>query len=100
MPLLIFYPFARLEIPFNSFMGQGLEGMYNLAQKCVQMKPMSSPHKLLRLIIGIIGENTEVSYVDLKLLGCIVHCFTPYCFYSYKHLQVVLAECSRGFGPW
>uniref|UniRef100_A0A6N2NGF3 Nuclear pore complex protein Nup85 n=3 Tax=Salix viminalis TaxID=40686 RepID=A0A6N2NGF3_SALVM len=50
----------------------GLEGMYNLAQKCVQMKPMSSPHKLLRLIIGIIGENTEV----------------------------VLAECSRGFGPW
>ncbi|KAF9662264.1 hypothetical protein SADUNF_Sadunf18G0035000 [Salix dunnii] len=50
----------------------GFEGMYNLAQKCIQMKPMSSPHKLLRLIIGIIGENTEV----------------------------VLAECSRGFGPW
>ncbi|KAJ6674150.1 FROUNT PROTEIN-RELATED [Salix viminalis] len=50
----------------------GFEGMYNLAQKCVQMKPMSSPHKLLRLIIGIIGENTEV----------------------------VLAECSREFGPW
>eukprot|EP00258_Populus_trichocarpa_P029855 XP_024445874.1 nuclear pore complex protein NUP85 [Populus trichocarpa] len=50
----------------------GFESMYNLAQKCVKMKPMSSPHKLLRLIIGIIGENTEV----------------------------VLAECSRGFGPW
>ncbi|KAH8482594.1 hypothetical protein H0E87_029878 [Populus deltoides] len=50
----------------------GCESMYNLAQKCVKMKPMSSPHKLLRLIIGIIEENTEV----------------------------VLAECSRGFGPW
>ncbi|KAL3566281.1 hypothetical protein D5086_031696 [Populus alba] len=50
----------------------GFESMYNLAQKCIEMKPMSSPHKLLRLIIGIIGENTEV----------------------------VLAECSRGFGPW
>lgn len=50
----------------------GFESMYNLAQKCVKMKPLSSPHKLLRLIIGIIGENTEV----------------------------VLAECSRGFGPW
>ncbi|KAG6739409.1 hypothetical protein POTOM_057005 [Populus tomentosa] len=50
----------------------GFESMYNLAQKCIKMKPMSSPHKLLRLIIGIIGENTEV----------------------------VLAECSRGFGPW
>ncbi|CAK7353188.1 unnamed protein product [Dovyalis caffra] len=50
----------------------GFESMYNLAQKCIQMKPMSTPHKLLHLIIGIIGENTEV----------------------------VLAECSRGFGPW
>ncbi|XP_065849595.1 nuclear pore complex protein NUP85 isoform X2 [Euphorbia lathyris] len=50
----------------------GLESMYNLAQKCIQLKPMSSPHKLMQLIIGILGENTEV----------------------------VLAECSRGFGPW
>ncbi|WCJ29519.1 Nuclear pore complex protein NUP85 [Euphorbia peplus] len=50
----------------------GLESMYSLAQKCIQLKPMSSPHKLMQLIIGILGENTEV----------------------------VLAECSRGFGPW
>uniref|UniRef100_A0A5B7BKJ9 Nuclear pore complex protein Nup85 n=1 Tax=Davidia involucrata TaxID=16924 RepID=A0A5B7BKJ9_DAVIN len=50
----------------------GLESMYSLAQKCMQLKPPSSPHKLLGLIIGILGENTEV----------------------------VLAECSRSFGPW
>ncbi|GFS35424.1 hypothetical protein Acr_00g0039810 [Actinidia rufa] len=50
----------------------GLESMYSLAQKCMQLKPMSSPHKLMRLLIGIVGENIEV----------------------------VLAECSRSFGPW
>ncbi|CAK9184883.1 unnamed protein product [Ilex paraguariensis] len=50
----------------------GLESMYNLAQKFMQLKPVSSPHKLMRLIIGILGENTEV----------------------------VLAECSKSFGPW
>lgn len=54
--------------PFTS----GLESMHALAQKCMQLKPTSSPHKLMRLIIGILGENTEV----------------------------VLAECSRSFGPW
>ncbi|XP_028056570.1 nuclear pore complex protein NUP85 isoform X2 [Camellia sinensis] len=50
----------------------GLESMYSLAQKCMQLKPMSSPHKLMGLLIGILAENTEV----------------------------VLAECSRSFGPW
>ncbi|GFS44894.1 hypothetical protein Acr_00g0092700 [Actinidia rufa] len=50
----------------------GLESMYSLAQKCMQLKPMSSPHKLMRLLLGILGENIEV----------------------------VLAECSRSFGPW
>ncbi|XP_038711707.1 nuclear pore complex protein NUP85 isoform X2 [Tripterygium wilfordii] len=50
----------------------GLESMYNLAQKCIQLKPMMSPQKLMRLIIAILGENAEV----------------------------VFAECSKGFGPW
>lgn len=50
----------------------GLESMYNLAQKCIQLKPGSCAHKLIELIIGILGENTEV----------------------------VLAVCSRSFGPW
>ncbi|KAE8693632.1 Nuclear pore complex protein NUP85 [Hibiscus syriacus] len=50
----------------------GLESMYGLAQKSIQLKPMASAHRLMGLIIGIIGENTEV----------------------------VLAECSKGFGPW
>ena len=39
---------------------QGLEGMHNLAQKCVESKPVNTSHKLLRLLIGILGENTEV----------------------------------------
>ncbi|XP_050363703.1 nuclear pore complex protein NUP85 [Argentina anserina] len=50
----------------------GLESMYSLAQKCLQLKPMSGPHRLIDIILGILGENTEV----------------------------VLAECSRAFGPW
>ncbi|KAK7320796.1 hypothetical protein VNO77_30601 [Canavalia gladiata] len=50
----------------------GIESMHNLAQKCIQLKPSSSTHRLTGLIIGILGENTEV----------------------------VLAECSREFGPW
>ncbi|XP_060208342.1 nuclear pore complex protein NUP85 [Lycium barbarum] len=50
----------------------GLESMHNLAQKCMQSKPVSSPHKLFGLILGILGENNEV----------------------------VLAECSKSFGPW
>ncbi|KAM6559555.1 hypothetical protein CsatA_028794 [Cannabis sativa] len=50
----------------------GLESMYSLAQKCMQLKPSSNAHRLVELMIGILGENTEV----------------------------VLAECSRAFGPW
>ncbi|KAL3361227.1 hypothetical protein AABB24_014232 [Solanum stoloniferum] len=50
----------------------GLESMHNSAQKCMQVKPVSISHKLFGLILGILGENTEV----------------------------VLAECSRSFGPW
>nr|XP_010325082.1 nuclear pore complex protein NUP85 isoform X2 [Solanum lycopersicum] len=50
----------------------GLESMHNSAKKCMQVKPASIPHKLFGLILGILGENTEV----------------------------VLAECSRSFGPW
>ncbi|KAE8676256.1 Regulator of chromosome condensation family protein isoform 1 [Hibiscus syriacus] len=50
----------------------GLENMYSLAQKSIQLKPMASAHKLMGLIIEILGENTEV----------------------------VLAECLKGFGPW
>ncbi|CAN6918512.1 unnamed protein product [Brassica oleracea var. botrytis] len=51
---------------------KGLEGIHNLAQKCVQSKPVNTSHKLLRLLIGILGENTEV----------------------------VLAVCSKEFGSW
>lgn len=50
----------------------GLESMHNSAQKCMQVKPVSISHKLFGLILGILGENTEV----------------------------ILAECSRSFGPW
>ncbi|KAL5783313.1 hypothetical protein ACOSP7_008342 [Xanthoceras sorbifolium] len=50
----------------------GLESMYNLAEKCIQLKPVACSHRLMGLMIGILSENIEV----------------------------VLAECSRGFGPW
>ncbi|XP_051129634.1 nuclear pore complex protein NUP85 [Andrographis paniculata] len=49
-----------------------LESMYSLAQKCMQLKSTSNQHKLMELMIGILEENIEV----------------------------VLAECSRSFGPW
>ncbi|KAL8170564.1 hypothetical protein V2J09_022368 [Rumex salicifolius] len=50
----------------------GLESMYILAQKCTQIKPVS--HRLCfdGLLLGILGENTEV----------------------------VLSECSKAFGLW
>lgn len=47
---------------------QGMESMYNLAQKCMQFKPGSSPHKLMELLNGILGENTEVRGILLTLL--------------------------------
>lgn len=34
--------------------------MYNLAQKCIQLKPPTGTHRLTGLLIGILGENTEV----------------------------------------
>lgn len=39
---------------------QGIESMYNLAQKCIQLKPPAGTHRLTGLMIGILGENTEV----------------------------------------
>ncbi|CAM8879070.1 unnamed protein product [Rhodiola kirilowii] len=51
---------------------KGLESLYSLAQKCIQLKPSLSSHKLAVLMMGILEENTEV----------------------------VLAECSRSFSPW
>ena len=38
--------------------------MYSLAQKCMQFKANSSSHGMLGLMIGILGENTEVSNVN------------------------------------
>ncbi|GMG99077.1 hypothetical protein Nepgr_000917 [Nepenthes gracilis] len=50
----------------------GLESMYSLAQQCIQLKPVTHRHTLMGLLVGILGENTEV----------------------------VLAECFKAFGPW
>ncbi|KAM0945742.1 putative nucleoporin [Dioscorea sansibarensis] len=50
----------------------GLEGMHSLAQKCMQLKPSSNSSGLIGVFMGILGGNTEV----------------------------VLAECSKAFGPW
>lgn len=49
---------------------QGLESMYNLAQKCMKIKPVSGHHKLIELLIGILGENPEVRFPYL----CCQHC--------------------------
>ncbi|KAD3068103.1 hypothetical protein E3N88_35983 [Mikania micrantha] len=48
------------NISFHHEMYHGLESMYVLAKKCIQLKPTSSSHKLMRLIHGILEENTEV----------------------------------------
>ncbi|XP_077217891.1 nuclear pore complex Nup85-like protein [Tasmannia lanceolata] len=53
-------------------LSMGLESMHSFAQKYMRLKPMSNSHRLMGLVLGILGENTEV----------------------------VLAECSRSFGPW
>ncbi|CAL4974101.1 unnamed protein product [Urochloa decumbens] len=50
----------------------GFEGMHQLAQKCIQLKPSSGSNGLTGLIIGVLSENPEV----------------------------VLAECTKNFGPW
>lgn len=50
---------------------QGLESMHNLAQKCIQLKPVSSAHTLLQLMIEILGENIEVCiFRDYNYLLC------------------------------
>lgn len=95
--------------------------MYNLAQKCMQLKPPSSIHKLTGLMIGILGENTEViaeilivhaplllsllKYLGLlmllSLLCYLIHPLRPILkIERFEMSQVVLAECSREFGPW
>ncbi|KAJ3670975.1 hypothetical protein LUZ60_008401 [Juncus effusus] len=50
----------------------GLEGLNNLAEKCMQLKPSSNNNGLAGLLIAIISENPEV----------------------------VLADCLKTFGPW
>ncbi|PWZ30937.1 Nuclear pore complex protein NUP85 [Zea mays] len=50
----------------------GFEGMHHLAQKCIQLMPSSGTNGLTGLIIGVMSENPEV----------------------------VLAECTKNFGPW
>jgi hypothetical protein len=44
----------------SPFSNQGIESMYNLAQKCMQLKPPTGTHRLTGLLIGILEENTEV----------------------------------------
>nr|CAB3478272.1 unnamed protein product [Digitaria exilis] len=51
---------------------KGFEGMHHLAQKCIQLKPSSGTNGLTGLVIGVLSENPEV----------------------------VLAECTKNFGPW
>lgn len=109
---------------FFSFFKQGIESMYNLAQKCIQLKPRSSTHRLSVLMIGILEENTEVIIgLLLSMPLYLFHRFGPtataaayFPHYSVSwfnlslHIlnlnehfamsQVVLAECSREFGPW
>ncbi|CAO2197649.1 unnamed protein product [Urochloa humidicola] len=50
----------------------GFEEMHHLAQKCIQLKPSSGSNGLTGLVIGVLSENPEV----------------------------VLAECTKNFGPW
>lgn len=57
---LILCSYLEDELAFFLILNQGLESMYSLAQKCMQFKPMSFPHKLMALLLGILGENTEV----------------------------------------
>ncbi|MQM02478.1 hypothetical protein Taro_035238 [Colocasia esculenta] len=42
----------------------GLEGMHTLAQKCMQQKPAGSYTALTRILVGILGENTEARECD------------------------------------
>ncbi|PKA57242.1 Nuclear pore complex protein Nup85 [Apostasia shenzhenica] len=74
-------PRMRLDLPMGK-LGQcyrtkpdfvkGLEEMEGLAQKCMQLKQCPTSSGLVGLLIGILGESTEV----------------------------VMAECLKSFGPW
>lgn len=55
--------------------------MNNLAQKCMQFKPVSFPHKLMTLLLGILGENTEVSDVVHKQLMLLLFFVTGQAFH-------------------
>ncbi|KAM3332176.1 hypothetical protein ACQJBY_027785 [Aegilops geniculata] len=57
---------------WEKWRGQGFEGMHHLAQKCIQLKPSFDTNGLTGLLNGILSENPEV----------------------------VLAECTKKFGPW
>ncbi|EMS46015.1 hypothetical protein TRIUR3_08885 [Triticum urartu] len=57
---------------WEKWRGQGFEGMHHLAQKCIQLKPSFDANGLTGLLNGILSENPEV----------------------------VLAECTKKFGPW
>lgn len=54
--------------------------MNNLAQKCMQFKP-AFPHKLMTLLLGILGENTEVSDVVHKQLMLLLFFVTGQAFH-------------------
>lgn len=57
---------------FPLLINQGLESMNSLAQKCMQLKPMSSTHRLIELMVGILGENTEVCIIgDYQYQFCL-----------------------------
>ncbi|KAI5390036.1 hypothetical protein KIW84_075386 [Lathyrus oleraceus] len=43
----------------------GIESMYNLAQKCIQLKPPTGTQRLAGLMIGILAENTEVVLAEI-----------------------------------
>jgi len=50
--------------------------MYNLAQKCIQLKPQSNTHRLAGLMVGILEENTEV--IIGLLLSIPLHLFQKF----------------------
>lgn len=41
--------------------------MYNLAERCMQLKPAANTDRLMGLMIGILGESTEVRNVEYIL---------------------------------
>lgn len=66
--IIIYTWLWSLKQATHFFFLKGLESMYSLAKKCMQLKPMTSSHILIGLVIGIIGDNTEVSNVNQILV--------------------------------